>query len=644
MPGLLPLAAAVLLAAALRRREAAREGGLDGRESVLAAATLLGLAGVAGAEILGLLYALTPAAAAGFWAVLAAAAGALALRRAPANPRRAPETPARDPGDRALWIGLAALAAAVGIVAVAAAPNNWDSLTYHLPRVMHWIQDRGLEPYPTPVLRQLTLPPGAELLLTHLRLLAGSDRPLALLQFAAWLGCFVAASAVAGRLGAGRVGRLAAAIFAATLPMAILQGSSTQNDLVVSFWSLTFVAFALRLRAAPIRALDVFLTGASLGLALLTKATASLFCFPFAVWLAVSLFRRSRARAAAPLLAIAAVVLAVNVGYFSRNVSLFGSPFGEGYGAVSETRSPGAIASGVLRNAALHFAAPSSGWNRAVERAVGGLLSALGIDPNDPRTTWKGAEFHVPPALRGSERPDEEETVYLMLHEDHAGNPLHFLILAAALVAAAAGRRRHPDAARYLAAVAAGGFLFCAVLKWQPWNARLQLPLFLLAAPAAAAALAADESPAWTRRVAALLLLLSPPWALLNATRPLVGPESVLRVPRLDQYFVSRPGLERPLLSAAGRAMEPRCAAVGLEIGPDDPEYLVWVAFAQTGPLPRLEHLAVGNRSGALAGRAPFSTFRPCAAIALVPREAPASVGAVFAEDWAGGRVDVRRP
>ena len=40
-------------------------------------------------------------------------------------------------------------------LAVYVPPNTWDAMTYHLSRVEHWIQNKNVEYYPTPNIRQL---------------------------------------------------------------------------------------------------------------------------------------------------------------------------------------------------------------------------------------------------------------------------------------------------------------------------------------------------------------------------------------------------------------------------------------------------------------------------------------------------------
>ena len=67
-----------------------------------------------------------------------------------------------DSAGRQLLVGVGLLALISGTIAIVSPPNTWDSMTYHMSRVMHWIQNGSLLPYPTNCERQLFLNPGAE--------------------------------------------------------------------------------------------------------------------------------------------------------------------------------------------------------------------------------------------------------------------------------------------------------------------------------------------------------------------------------------------------------------------------------------------------------------------------------------------------
>jgi hypothetical protein len=640
---LLPPACGAILALWFARRA---RGGLG--EAALAAAVATGAFGLGLAETLSAFHALrTGPLAAGWMLLLVAAAGVvLAARRSGGVGAAREAGPTLERREKGLLAGIGLLGMAVAATAVFSAPNNWDSLTYHLPRVLHWVQNGALAHYPTHVIRQLSLPPGAEIAVANILLLSGSLRLSALVQTLAWVGCILAAALVARDLGAGRRGEILAAVFAGTLPMGLLQASSTQNDLVVSFWLLCFVHFALRAaRAASSGALWVAV-GASLGLALATKATAFLYAAPFAAGLLFVLWRRRRETAWRAVFVASLLAVVLNAGPWLRNLALFHTPLGGEHGAVNEAVTPGVLLSNLARNAALELTGPSPGWNTAVERAVRSVHAALGISAEDPRSTWKGAEFHVPARLTGAGPADADEALFSMLHEDQAANPLHLLLAlaAAVLVVARPDLRRRPALVLYLAGVAAGLLLFCAVLKWQPWNARLLLPLFLLAAPVAGSALSTVRSGKWAAEMGAVLLVACVPWAVLNATRPLLGPESVLATPRLSQLFAGRPALGPPLEEAARAVAASGCRRIGLEIGPDDPEYLVWATLRAAGVRPeRLEHVSVANRSAELSRHSPFAGFAPCAIVELAPPGIPRRGDEIFSREWAGGRVDVRR-
>lgn len=647
MAALLPLLC--LAVGALTLRSAAdADARLGRREALLASAVLVGLFTTAIAELSSLARRFDRPVVIGSWLLLAAVIGASAWKktRGSSTPTPSEASPLLRPSKQEIGLlsGLTLLLVAVALTAGAAAPNAWDSMTYHLPRITHWIQDASVSHYPTHVLRQLTLGPGAEQLAAQIELLGGSDRGINFLQTFAWIGAAIAASLLAQDLGASRIGQGIAAVFAATLPMAILQASSTQNDLVVSFWLLVFTHFALRAWAGKMDLAGFLLTGGSLGLAVLTKATALTVAFPFGLLLAGGAVARGRARGAKGLAAAALLALAVNAGYMARNLALFGTPLGGEHGTVNTAFSPGVLVSNVARNVALQLLTPFPSWNARVESAVVALHRALGLSVNDPRSTWRGAQFHVPARLEGAQLADADESVYAAFLDNAAGNPLH-LLLCAACAGVLAARRSLPESRRlwgFLALVVAGFLLFSLVLKWQPWGARLELPFLLLAAPFAGVVLGQ-----WRGRiaVAALLLLCASPWALVNATHPLLGPDSVLTSPRLLQSFAASPGLREPLLGAARAVAARQCRRIGLEMGPDGPEHLIRVSLREAGIADgqiRLEHIHVTNRSAPKALEPPFAGFAPCAVITLAPRGAAPAASEFYAAEWGAGRVAVR--
>jgi len=615
---LLPLAGFVFAFLAIRSWPGPSSPQADWRRSFLLACVLWGVSVTVSTEALSAFHFFERLPVAFLWTAAAALAAWLWLSRR-GRPRGAEHSPQGEfPLDRLpLAGGMALLVLLVGATAWLAAPNSWDSMTYHLPRVSHWIQNKSVAHYPTHIPRQLFMTPWSEFALAQLEILSGSDRFANLVQWFAMIGSAIGVSLIARDLAGGATAQIAAAAIALSLPMGVLQGSSSQNDYVAGFWLICFVSSltALARQKGRWRIGSLLAAAASLGLACLTKGTAYIYALPYVLLFGVLLAARWRGGFWRPALLVAAVVLVLNSGHFARNLRLFGSPIGPPAGLLNEGLSLSSVISNVSRNAALQLALPSDAWNGLLENGVVRLHAALGADPNDPRTTWRGSEFHVPAVSPGGTRPDSEETLYLLFHEGFAANPLHFLLILAALGGIAAGSgREQKDVLLYALLATAAFLLFCAALKWQPWHSRLHLPLLLLWSPAIALALCArPRAGGW---ISTLLVIAAVPWALANATRPLLGASNVVRASRLEQYFQNRPEL-LPLLLTAARAIPRAPCPVGLELGPDDGEYLISIALKAAGlPERPLPHVNVKNASR--TARAAWGLPRPCAVLTLI--------------------------
>ena len=189
----------------------------------------------------------------------------------------------------------------------------------------------------------------------------------------------------------------------------------------------------------------------------------------------------------------------------------------------------------------------------------------------------------------------------LAFGEDRAAHPLHVALLAGAGPAARWGGAR--SLVSYLIAVGCGFVLFCALLRWQPWHARLHLPWLVLGAPAVGVVLGAAR-PARVWLVPAVLLVAALPVGVAgNATRPLLGPSSVLATPQLHQRFHG----DAVLLAAHRRVSDeswrpppaPRWG-LGSSATPGVP---VMVLLSAGGREVRLSHVRVSNATARVAPR-----------------------------------------
>jgi hypothetical protein len=182
-----------------------QEGAAGVRESLLIAAVVFGMWIVTATEVLSYWHRLSPGAVIVGWVVSTAAIAAGSswswrgwrpdgrLLRAAAGER--------DALSDFCVGGVVLVLLVTGIVAAVTPPNNFDSHLYHLPRQIYWIQQGSVEHYPTPVLRQVMMPPMAEFVGSHFLLLSGGDHWANLIQWFSLAMTALAASLIARELG-----------------------------------------------------------------------------------------------------------------------------------------------------------------------------------------------------------------------------------------------------------------------------------------------------------------------------------------------------------------------------------------------------------------------------------------------------------
>lgn len=529
------------------------------------------------------------------------------------------------------------LGISVAVLAIASSPNNFDSQTYHLPRIEHWIQNASVAVYPTDIHRQVDIGPGSEYLLTHLRLLSGGDGAYNLLQFLAAVGATLAASRIAAQLGGGPVAQLATVFVIATTPEVLLQASSTQVDLVAASWVACLATIVLDEFTRPgddqtganaiIRATaprtDALYLGLVLGLIAVTKTTGLLAAAPLLlVWGIGRLVRdghrrrpclcgrspgrcsradTSRAAAAraatvAASLAVIAIALILVGPFLIRMQQTFGNPLGpdvlrESIGV--QTADPRLLLINALRIAQTSLDTPLPFLSDGFAAAVNGLANLMGVDVNDPRITFGSTEFPVPAWY-----PDE----------DRAAFPITGL---ASLAGLAWFAIKGPGLRRAYAAALAVAFLgvVCTV-SWQPWVNRLVMFLVVLGAPAAGLlAVGLVKSIAGTvadrrrRRAACVLVTVVAVAASLAGIltvaygypRRLAGTFSVFSLSDIEERFVRRsewlPQYEQA--AAAVAATDPD--RVGLVQGNDSWEYAWWILLPDDTEIVALQSVVPGE-------------------------------------------------
>ncbi|RKR89408.1 hypothetical protein BDK92_3753 [Micromonospora pisi] len=531
-------------------------------------------------------------------------------------------------GERLLAGSVSGLVLVELLVAILAEPNNFDSQTYHLPKVEHWVAQGSLEFWPTAIHRQVTIPPGAEYLLLHLRLFTGGDGLYNLVQWAAGVACLLLAARITAQLGGGRRAQLITAFLVGTTPMVVLQATSTQTDLVTAAWVAclaTLVLDGLHRRATAGSALAL---GTATGLIAVTKTSGLLGAGPLLLLWGLAQLRlgwtnshaspagvtsgriRVVGRTGLASVVILLVAAVITGPFLARVTAEFGNPLGPPRLRESipmQRHDPGSILINALRIGQTALDTPLSALHdtpvgvvgTAPAEAVVGTAGLIGVDPQDRATTFGQTRFPVQ-----SWYPDEDRVAFPVAGALALLGTLFALLRPGRLAPARPGPVR-----AYAVTVAVTLLTHTAMIKWQPWGNRLLLYALVLAVPLAGIWLDAllrrrtGRGAGTGRRslavtVTVALLAGSALAGLLAVSygfpRRLVGAGSVFTTSDWDTRFLRRPQWAPEFRWAAERVRATDARRIGLVQQNDNWEYPWWLL---------LRDGSFGARTGSDGGR-----------------------------------------
>lgn len=377
---------------------------------------------------------------------------------------------------------------AVGMIylALKTVPYNWDSMTYHLPRVVHWLQNGTVEHYATHNDRQVANPVlGAFINLHVCAMVNGNDFFVNLLQCCSYLTNGILVYHIARKIKCSTKYCVMAAVLFYSMPIAFAEALTTQVDNFSALWMLSFVYLLLNLlkseeKIAFDRKTLLRVIGLSFCIAFgyMAKPSIGFGMLFFALWLLIVVVRRKdRIVVLATYLVIAGGILTAVVSpEICRNFETYNALSSPGTGQrqlIGTTQKRYVFVNGVKNftfNMPTVWIYNSSDiiWKYTVR-----LARALDIELDDPAISEDGREFEVrSPQDYGHDTAVNPVIVWLMI------GSFFCLILK--------NRKKHWTEMKnqYFIIASLAFIFFCVVLRWEPFVSRYMLSYLAVLCPA----------------------------------------------------------------------------------------------------------------------------------------------------------------
>lgn len=455
----------------------------------------------------------------------------------------------------------------IGIISIIYPPNNWDGMTYHLPRVMHWIQNESLNHYRTHITRQIFNPPFAEVSILHTMVLTKGDYFVQLPQYLAYLGCIVGGSQFINLLGYNLKTQILTALLIATIPMALYQGNSVQNDLILGFLILNSVYFLYKIKSQA-TSLTIFIFSINIGLALYTKGTAYLIIAPLSIASIILLWKYSLKTKIKIVLVTICTVLLINSGHYLRNISVYGEPLAivEGKYTNTENKNLKSLTSNFLKSLSSHLRTNNININNKIENVLIGYHRLMGVNVNEKKITPYNYEIGW---------------VGLNYSEDYTSSTAHTLLfIICFVISIVTHNKKNIEKNCILLFIVMSILLLHFVVAWQPFITRLTLPIYIVMMVFAGVSINNITYMNWYKPLSTIIgvymLYMSYVYTIYSSSKIIDKNIADVIAKREDFYFINRNAIINNYKEICHTIIKSNKRKIGLVLEGDTWEYPIW--------------------------------------------------------------------
>ena len=449
------------------------------------------------------------------------------------------------------------------------APNNWDSMTYHLPRFLHWFNNKSLDFFVTSNQRQNASPILPDLVFAQAFTFFSNDR---FIFIPIWFSILVTSFyifKITLLMQHKRPIAYLASFLTLIIPSQLSFISSTQTDPISTLLVVILVYYVTLFREKESASI-IYLIILMVPLFLTAKTTALILATPVYLYVVINFRKFILDNFSKYFLTFVLALLPAFPSVF--RVLKFGSKADSNV-FISDFSFQGTLVN-IFRIFLSNLQTPIFEINRYFEAMFMSFLNAFELDPN-PIGYGSFGDFYLTTSLHG----------------DLTGNPLHLALLMFASFAL----WKKNQYRLFILLIPIQLVLVGSIIGWQPWINRFTSTILVLGSVLVGIWLG-ERRKIVRNSLVSILLFYSSFWIFFNPSRALLDSKPLITVadklgmqssdlkkirydlmlPREKQYFSVRPELENSYIKAIKQVKDSGTEKLYIKIGGDDFEYPIW--------------------------------------------------------------------